>query len=104
MANDKEMMVIFHNSDYLEPKLEPGSNQELLENNSIESEEISEIHTVDFEIKEEFDELVVDETFPTQKSDLGLVQHKIKDEPNESTVSLKEFKQDCTLVKFSSQT
>jgi hypothetical protein len=47
MANDKEMMVIVHDSDFFEPKLEPPeSDQELPENNSIESEEISEtLHT-----------------------------------------------------------
>ena len=40
MASDKELMVIVRDSDFLEPKLEPESDQELLENNSIESEEI----------------------------------------------------------------
>ena len=69
MANDKEMMVIVHDSDFFEPKLEPPeSDQELLEIDSIESEEISKtLHTTDIEIKEEFDELVANETFPTQK-------------------------------------
>ena len=81
MANDKEIMVIGQLlvNDFFDPKLEPESDQELPENNSIESEEISEtLHTTDIEIKEEFDELVANETFQTQKNDLEFVEHKIK--------------------------
>ena len=48
MAKDKEMMVIVHDSDFFELNVKPESDQELLENNSIEFEE-------EIEIKEEFD-------------------------------------------------
>ena len=97
-------MMVFVHTDFLddiesnlEIKKEPGSNQE-----------ISEIRTAEIEIKEEFVELVAkeNEKFPTQKTDLALVQHKIK-KPNESNLPLKEFKQDCnqsnSVVKLNSQ-
>ena len=103
MASNKEMMFFVH-TDFLdniesnlEIKKEPGSDQEILE-----------IRTAEIEIKEEFVELVAkeNENFPTQKTDLALVQHKIK-KPNESNLPLKEFKQDCnqsnSVVKLNSQ-
>ena len=72
MANNKEMRVFVH-SDFLddiesnlEIKEEPGSDQELLLQNDLEYDEISEIHT-DIEIKEEYDELVAKENFPAKK-------------------------------------
>ena len=79
MANNKEMRGFVH-SDFLddiesnmEIKEEPGSDQALLLQNDLESDEILEIHT-DIEIKEEYDELVAKENFPAQKSDLALVK------------------------------
>jgi hypothetical protein len=49
---------------------------------------------IDFITCTDFDHSLNESEFPTQKTDFA-IKHKIREEPNESNVPLKKFKQDC---------
>ena len=59
-----------------------------------ENFEAREQDGIDFITSADFDHSFNESEFPTQKTDCA-IKHKIREEPNESNVPLKKFKQDC---------